>query len=103
MPYIEKKHVEKQINRTMFEEAVDNIPRLSNAGDLTFVMCELIGKYIEDRGGLAFQNIAEVFGALQATDKEFTRRVYYPYEDIKRERNGDIRAFEKFFPASIDR
>jgi hypothetical protein len=60
-----------------------------NAGELTYVLYRTAKDYFESRGG-RYQQIAEVMGALAATQAEFYRRIAAPYEDKKREENGDV-------------
>jgi hypothetical protein len=52
-------------------------------------MYNLVKHYFEAEGG-RYQQIAEVMGALAATQAEFYRRVAAPYEDRKIEENGDV-------------
>ena len=87
MPYIH------QSERKLFEAGIDALPRIASPGQLNFILCEILTKYIEDRGGLNYQHINDIVGVLEAAKLEFYRRVAVPYEDKKMSENGDIRAF----------
>ena len=60
----------------------------STPGELTFQLYYLIRGYVSPEGG--FTEMAEVLAALEAAKLEFYRRVLGPYEDRKREENGDV-------------
>lgn len=59
-----------------------------NAGELTYVLTRMILDYAS--GNISFQVYAEILGALEATKLELYRRVIAPYEDSKKETNGDV-------------
>ena len=63
------------------------VPR--TAGELTYAMTRLALNYVEQKG-TGFTVFAEVLAALDATAREFYRRVVAPYEDIKISENGDV-------------
>lgn len=60
-----------------------------NVGELTYVLYRTARDYFAARGG-RYQQIAEVMGALAATQAEFYRRVAADYEDTKMMENGDV-------------
>lgn len=76
MPYIKK-------------ERRDDSAELENVGDLTYVMAMICKEYME-RKGESYQTHAEIRGALENTASEWYRRKTAPYEDRKKEENGDI-------------
>lgn len=63
-------------------------------GELTYVLSVLADNYLlyhaEDKGDISFRRISEVLGSLEATKLELYRRVIAPYEDGKREQNGEV-------------
>jgi len=61
-----------------------------SAGDLNYLFTKLIQEYIDERGGLSYAIINEVVGVLECAKLELYRRLAAPYEDEKRELNGDV-------------
>ena len=80
MPYIPQ-HMRRQLN--------DGTDSLEYAGQLNYVITKCITDYI-DYNGNSYQRINDVLGALEGAKLEFYRRVVVPYEDQKREENGDV-------------
>jgi hypothetical protein len=59
------------------------------AGELNYQITECITDYL--RGAvLNYQLINDVIGALEGAKLEFVRRIVNPYEDGKKELNGDV-------------
>ena len=79
MPYI------LQVERGALETSVS--PK--SPGQLNYVFSRLASRYLE-RNGLSYQTINDVLGAFDGASKEFYRRVAVPYEERKRESNGDV-------------
>ena len=61
----------------------------ANAGELNYKLTELIMEYL-NTNGKDYQHINDILGALEGAKLEFYRRVVVPYEEIKREENGDV-------------
>lgn len=80
MPYITR-------NDRMCIQAKLNGPR--NPGELNYAISALLNQYMVD-GGLEYTHINDCLGALEGAKLEFYRRVAAPYEDKKREENGDV-------------
>ncbi len=59
------------------------------AGELNFLITELILDYYKENGG-RYQQINDVVGALEGAKLEFYRRLAAPYEDGAISRNGDV-------------
>jgi len=78
MPYIDEK------KRSL---ARDGKPK--DAGELNYLITTTLLKYLEEHGK-NYQIINEIMGALECAKTEFYRRIVVPYEDIKKEDNGDI-------------
>jgi len=58
-------------------------------GELAFKLAQVIQEYKEkDIECYAMHN--EIVGALECLKLEYARRFLYPYEDKKREENGDV-------------
>ena len=58
-------------------------------GELNFLFTRAIVQYYE-RSPVNYRTINDVLGALEGAKLEFYRRVAVPYEDQKREENGDV-------------
>lgn len=61
----------------------------SNAGELNYVLTRVCLEYFYNEGS-RYQEINDILGALEGAKLEFYRRVAAPYEDVKREENGDV-------------
>jgi len=80
MPYID------EVRRVKLLEFND---QPQNAGELNFLITNLITKYIFMKGE-KYQHYNDVIGALEGAKLEIYRRKIAPYEDIKRKENGDV-------------
>jgi len=60
-----------------------------NAGELNYAMCILAAEYMHTKG-ISYQSIAEVMAAFECGKAEFYRCFAAPYEQGKRESNGDV-------------
>ena len=80
MPYID------EVRRVKLLEFND---QPQNAGELNFLITNLITKYIFMKGE-KYQNYNDVIGALEGAKLEIYRRKIAPYEDIKMRENGDV-------------
>ena len=89
MPYIEQDQKDR-INNAAFElyeyfgKGYDLTP-----GQFNYVVTQLCLEYL-DRKGMSYTTLNEINGVLDSVAKEFYRRVVVPYEDKKREENGDV-------------
>lgn len=79
MPYIEQK------DRLPVQEMVPE-----SAGELNYLFTKLILEYIDEKGGMSYTVVNEVVGVLECAKLELYRRLAAPYEDEKRELNGDV-------------
>lgn len=61
-----------------------------DAGELNFVITQIIDDYIRRKGGVRYAHINEVVGALECAKLELYRRIAAPYEDCKLAENGDV-------------
>ena len=64
------------------------------AGQLNYAIHLLIDDYII-KNGLNYQTCNDVMGALQGVQQEFYRRKVAPYEDEKKDQNGDINLYDQ--------
>jgi hypothetical protein len=89
MPYIDKR------DRPQFNEPIRELSRWITAkGDLNYVISELVGQLI-NKTGMSYTNSSNWIDAVHGAERELTRRLLNPYEDIKIEENGDVPSFKK--------
>lgn len=82
MPYI------KPERRALLNYFIENHPP-ENAGELNYLITELIWKYVSLKGE-KYQHYNDVMGALEGAKLELYRRKIAPYEDVKIKENGDV-------------
>lgn len=68
------------------------MPPAGTAGELNYLITHLIGQYVQ-AAGHSYQTYNDVTGVLDAASKEFYRRTVAPYEDAKRQENGDVECY----------
>ena len=78
MPYIDK---QKRKNVIVYGAL--------NAGELNYEITMVITQYMLKKG-LKYQVINDIIGALEGAKLEFYRRAVTPYEDMKKDLNGDV-------------
>jgi hypothetical protein len=82
MPYI------KQEERTFLDQNIN--PHLNlTPGALNYCITRLINLYLTYHGK-GYSVINEVIGVLECAKLELYRRIASPYEDKKKEENGDV-------------
>ena len=87
MPYI------KDEDRLKFDGAVAILTDMINAkGDLNYLVCELVGRLIL-KTKISYTQISEWIDGVHGAERELTRRLLDPYEDIKTKENGDVPSF----------
>lgn len=89
MPYT------KQEDRTqkMKEALVILKDEIKNKGDLNYVICQLTGMLILKTGGMSYTNVSNWIDGVDGAERELTRRLLNPYEDLKIRENGDVESF----------
>lgn len=83
MPYIPQDARE----RVFF--CAETYPDPQNAGELNYMLTVFVHDYW-DRMGKNYQAFNDIIGALEGCKLELYRRRVAPYEDLKREANGDV-------------
>lgn len=63
-------------------------------GQLNYLITKLIESYIITNGA-NYSIFNDIVGAVEGAKLEFYRRIVAPYEDKKREENGDVYKFTK--------
>lgn len=61
----------------------------SNPGELNYLLTSVCDDYIRCNG-FNYKGINDAIGALECAKLELYRRVAAPYEDTKKETNGDV-------------
>lgn len=61
----------------------------SNPGELNYVITMELMRYLANKGPLTYQTINDCLGALEGAKNEFYRRIATPYEETKKDENGD--------------
>ena len=87
MPYILEK------DRPKFVKAIEDLSlKIESKGDLNYVISDLVGRLIL-KTGISYTKISEWIDGVHGAERELTRRLLDPYEDIKIEENGDVPSF----------
>jgi len=83
MPYISKQ-LRENIDATLA------MPLIHKLGELNYTITKLIQSYLDDNGGSSYDNFNGIIGVLECCKQELYRRLVAPYEDKKKELNGDV-------------
>lgn len=59
------------------------------SGELNYIITSYLNKYWND-GKHCYQRINDIVGAIEGAKAEFQRRIVGPYEDRKKDENGDV-------------
>ncbi len=89
MPYIpetERKGIDKLLNEVL-ENIIDN--NINTHGKLNYMISKIIHTFVEKQG-MNYQNLNNVIGMLECVKAEYYRRIVSPYEDIKKNENGEV-------------
>jgi hypothetical protein len=79
----------------MNDEIARLIECIGSKGDLNYAICELVGRLImRDGERISYRSISEWIDAVHGAERELTRRILDPYEDKKKQENGDVPSFE---------
>jgi len=68
---------------------------IKNKGDLNHAICELTAMLMMQTGGMGYTNVSNWIDGVHGAERELTRRLLNPYEDVKIEENGDLRSFKR--------
>lgn len=69
------------------------VEEINNKGDLNYVICQLTGLLILKTGGMSYTNVSNWIDGVDGAERELTRRLLNPYEDLKIKENGDVESF----------
>jgi len=87
MPYV------KQEDRTIRELIPELVNLIKVKGDLNYTICELVGQLCLRDGGLSYTATSNWIDGVDGAERELTRRLLGPYEDLKAKQNGDVESF----------
>lgn len=89
MPY-----TKKEDRTTRMLTAIGGLTEeINNKGDLNYVICQLTGLLILKTGGMSYTNVSNWVDGVHGAERELTRRLLNPYEDLKIKENGDVESF----------
>ncbi len=86
MPYIPKEH------RKPIDDILIQLPRIEHAGQLNYVISEVISRYLMEHG-INYQSLNDVAGVLVNIKTEYDRKVLIPYERSKEGNDGNTPGF----------
>ena len=89
MPYTLKE------DRTMRDLIMEMMDHIKVKGDLNYTICELVGQLCLRDGGLSYTSTSNWIDGVHGAERELTRRLLGPYEDLKAKQNGDVESFIK--------
>lgn len=89
MPYTLKE------DRTMQDLIGQIVDHIKVKGDLNYTICELVGQLCLRDGGLSYTSTSNWVDGVHGAERELTRRLLGPYEDLKAKQNGDVESFIK--------
>jgi len=84
MPYLDPER-RRYVNTSM--ELFDGYPRLS-PGDLNYIITRQVQDFLGAEPN--YEKFNAAIGALESVKLELYRRMVAPYEDKKKEENGDV-------------
>ena len=86
MPYISKER------RYYLGEVIEALKPLTiRPGDVAYLISHITNNTIE-KYGTDFTQLSQIVGELEASKLEIYRRIVSPYEEFKKEANGDVLA-----------
>jgi hypothetical protein len=90
MPYIKQEHRERWQGvmrefRGVLQSHKDDI----SVGDINYILTSLLNQYLLSIK-VNYEKLNGVMGVLASIKHEFYRRVIAPYEDKKKEKNGEV-------------
>ncbi len=91
MPYI------RDEARHKFEKSITELATyISSKGDLNYVICEIVGKILLKNFDFdSYTQISNWIDGVHGAERELTRRLLNPYEDLKIAENGDVSSFKE--------
>ena len=82
-------------DRTMKDLIATLTHHIKVKGDLNYVICELVGQLCLRDGGISYTSTSNWIDGVHGAERELSRRLLAPYEDLKKEQNSDVESFAK--------
>jgi len=89
MPYTLKENRTERM-KAAIAALVDDI---KVKGDLNYTVCEIVGQLCLRDGGISYTSTSNWIDGVHGAEAELRRRLLGPYEDLKKEQNGDVESF----------
>jgi len=91
MPYVTQKERDDIARPPLPGETAEiiNCSQIATPGQLNYAITRLMINYMKYQGE-RYQSFNDVMGALTGAQQEFYRRHIAPYEDMKKDKNGDV-------------
>jgi hypothetical protein len=70
------------------------IEHIKVKGDLNYTICEIVGQLCLRDGGISYTGTSNWIDGVHGAERELTRRILGPYEDLKAKENSDVESFE---------
>lgn len=86
MPYIEE--TQKEVCNSLLKEVLDKVCYKTKTGILNYIITKILLKAIGQTPTYSRYN--ELVGVLECAKLELYRRAIVPYEEKKKEKNGDV-------------
>jgi hypothetical protein len=84
MPYIKKER------KFVLDESCGRlVERIQEPGEMNYVFFKIAQGYLK-KFGVRYATMNEILGVFDACAREFYRRLVAPYEDVKKQENGDV-------------
>lgn len=69
--------------------SLDSFVSPDTVGELNYAFTSIINCYLSDNG-LSYDSINDIVGAIECAKLELYRRIAAPYEDKKKDQNGEV-------------
>ena len=77
--------------RELFDPLLNNLgPLVESPGELNYCITKLCLAYLAGCEKINYTRVAEIHGVLDTVGREFYRRVVVPYENDRKNENGDV-------------
>lgn len=90
MPYI------KKVSRDKYDDLIDEITLIATEsgrvmdGDINYIITKILLDTIATYDGKSYYSIERAVGCLECVKLELYRRLAAPYEDMKKDEEGDV-------------
>jgi hypothetical protein len=89
MPYIPQHMRCNNVSLDALCDAIVDHTAYSSEGELAYVLFRVVSAWLLQKGH-SYGRFAQAFGVIETVKHELYRRIVSPYEDKKRDENGDV-------------